>query len=595
MKNLKKLFNLSVILLTLLCVLNSCKHEEDELILKTINNKITLLHKQQNFVLKEASLMRIIDNMQNKELLSKGTNSKIKIFTERTTYTLSKQTNEESYSFYIQRGIYDKNYIENLVLKRIKNHTNFKAYIITYYFPKGINSKKEVFEITNVEPIRIEDIEGMLQRCENTYEYTVVETEHKCYSGEHQGISGQGKCDYETTGNAGPYSTWSIQVTVNYQCDGGGSFGGGTSSPIDSGSPSETDNTSPDNPDTVIDTGITLPPNCQEDNCPNTIVANDINTILGDTLNEQELLWLFNNETEANQIKDFLNENNNSEEAKLASSITIATLVTNSIEGPYGNSYFEIINSKLNTNLTDPYLQAVWITHFSIKCAILKKEHPNWSNFKIYWEASREMVHFALDMGGLVPVVGEIFDITNGIIYTIEGDGVNASMSFASAIPVVGWFSAGGKYAYKLAQHTINGTRVKLVMEVLSNGFVYFGSSGSKLRKALGITDAAMHAHHLIPWAMKNHDLVQKAAKSKHAFHLNEALNGIPRLNNLHLTGHKIYNTKILNILEEYKNRINTPDEAYNFITGLANHIRALIKNNPTLNSGQIADLIRYP
>lgn len=36
-------------------------------------------------------------------------------------------------------------------------------------------------------------------------------------------------------------------------------------------------------------------------------------------------------------------------------------------------------------------------------------------------------------------------------------------------------------------------------------------------------------------------------------------------------------------------------DEAYDFVSGLANHIRTLINNNPTLNSGQIANLISYP
>ena len=33
----------------------------------------------------------------------------------------------------------------------------------------------------------------------------------------------------------------------------------------------------------------------------------------------------------------------------------------------------------------------------------------------------------------------------------------------------------------------------------------------------------------------------------------------------------------------------------FNFIKGLADHIRDLINANPTLNSGQIADLIDYP
>ena len=44
-------------------------------------------------------------------------------------------------------------------------------------------------------------------------------------------------------------------------------------------------------------------------------------------------------------------------------------------------------------------------------------------------------------------VVGEVADLTNGVIYTIEGDGLNATLSFASTIPIAGWFSAGVKFA----------------------------------------------------------------------------------------------------------------------------------------------------
>ena len=79
---------------------------------------------------------------------------------------------------------------------------------------------------------------------------------------------------------------------------------------------------------------------------------------------------------------------------------------------------------------------------------------------------------------------------------------------------------------------------------------------------------------------------------------MNEALNGIPRPNSLHLTGHYQYNTKLLQILDNYNDNLNpnaSIDEAYDFVSGLANHVRTLINNNPTLNSGQIANLISYP
>jgi len=73
-----------------------------------------------------------------------------------------------------------------------------------------------------------------------------------------------------------------------------------------------------------------------------------------------------------------------------------------------------------------------------------------------------------------------------------------------------------------------------------------------------------------------------------------EALNGIPRPNSLHLTGHNHYNDVVSDILNSFNPNASI-DEAYNFVSGFANHIRTLITNNPALNSGQIADLISYP
>jgi len=137
----------------------------------------------------------------------------------------------------------------------------------------------------------------------------------------------------------------------------------------------------------------------------------------------------------------------------------------------------------------------------------------------------------------------------------------------------------------------------KLTWKVGFNGTIYFGSSGSKLRRVLSITDASTHSHHLIPWAQRNNFLVQKAAKSKNAFHMNEGLNGIPRSNSLHLTGHSSYSNKIQEILFTYNQaNPNLPiDDSYDFIKGLANHVRDVMEANPGLNSGQIADLILYP
>lgn len=327
--------------------------------------------------------------------------------------------------------------------------------------------------------------------------------------------------------------------------------------------------------------------------------------------------WLHSNQAESMNIINFLNANRNNgtasnevlqfssdlvgllnNEASINSNALAfidQALKQNKIYNNFDTNFLSSVNPYTNMDLTasNPWLTKFQI-YFTTKCAVLRYNHPTWSDAKIYWEASKGIVHITLDAFGMIPVVGEIADLTNGVLYLIEGDGVSATLSFAATAPFVGWGATAGKYAVKLTASTL-GTKVRLTWRVLQDGTIYFGSTGGKLRKVLGITDSTLHAHHLIPWAMRNHELVQKAAKSGNAFHLNEALNGIPRPSGLHLTGHSAYNAKIFSILENYKNSINSIDEAYDFISGFADHIRTLINNNPNLNSGQIANLINYP
>ncbi|WP_028889934.1 AHH domain-containing protein [Tenacibaculum ovolyticum] len=323
-----------------------------------------------------------------------------------------------------------------------------------------------------------------------------------------------------------------------------------------------------------------------------------IHTFLGNVLNltSAQRNWVDNQTIESQSLlfEYVLNNNKDISDIEKIVKMYIEVSKNSNILGPYNVNFFNRINQYTTADLSDPYIQSIWIAHFSAQCAIIKLQNPDWSDYKIYWEASKEIIHIGLDIGGMVPVVGEVCDVTNGVIYTIQGDGVNASLSFAAAIPIAGWAATGSKYAYKLTQYTINGTKIKLVLRILNDGSVYFGSSGSKLRKALGLTNPAKHAHHLIPWALRNHSVVEKAAKSKSAFHINEVLNGIPRLSNLHLTGHTAYNNKIKQILNSFDSNASV-DKSYNFVSGLANHIRTVIQNNPNLNSGQIANLITFP
>ena len=110
-------------------------------------------------------------------------------------------------------------------------------------------------------------------------------------------------------------------------------------------------------------------------------------------------------------------------------------------------------------------------------------------------------------------------------------------------------------------------------------------------------TSSTIHAHHIIPLAFKEHVLIQKAANSPNAFHINEMLNGIPLPSTGHLTGHNVYNAKIQSILTTNNNAIDNmnPDEAFTFLNGLISHINDLILTNSNKNLGEIANLINYP
>ncbi|HZG90300.1 MAG TPA: polymorphic toxin type 30 domain-containing protein [Pseudonocardia sp.] len=75
-----------------------------------------------------------------------------------------------------------------------------------------------------------------------------------------------------------------------------------------------------------------------------------------------------------------------------------------------------------------------------------------------------DLGHGALDVIGLVPVVGEIADGANAAWYAAEGDYLNASLSAAAMVPFLGWAATGGKFAVKgyKAVHSVDGARTWL-------------------------------------------------------------------------------------------------------------------------------------
>lgn len=213
-----------------------------------------------------------------------------------------------------------------------------------------------------------------------------------------------------------------------------------------------------------------------------------------------------------------------------------------------------------------------------------RKFYPEWSKAKCFWEAARETIQLLLDLGGLVPVIGEVCDLTNATIYAVNGDGLNASLSAVSAVPIAGWFAAGTKFSVKVVNASDIASRQVLKWILGTDGLIKFGYS-NQLRKVLKLTDKTKQAHHIIPWEYKVqiNAVVQKAAKSADAFHLNEALNGIAVASWRNQPNHFAYNNKIFNKLEKFRieNPNATPQECYNFLIDLIGDVKTWIINHP--------------
>jgi hypothetical protein len=325
-----------------------------------------------------------------------------------------------------------------------------------------------------------------------------------------------------------------------------------------------------------------------------------------------ELTWLIGHPEETEEIYDFVTSRQNLADALLFAKEAIQAMVSGDPEelkaammtfymanrewlgGPYNQDYFSHIDRYTEADLTIPNLQTVWMAHFSASCAILKSQNPTWPNYRIYYEASKEVVHLALDLGGLIPVVGEVFDLASGILYTLKGDGLNATLSYASAIPIVGWYTTGVKYAHKTVT-LASGSKTTFKWIVDAEDAILFGHR-QQLAHVLGTKGTGMHAHHIIPWDYATHPLVQQAAKSSREFHLNKALNGLPLPSSAHLTGHSLYNKKIREVLDEYHfDNPNLSDEAaYDFMEDFAVYLKGLMQAHPNKSLGQISTLIHF-
>jgi hypothetical protein len=334
------------------------------------------------------------------------------------------------------------------------------------------------------------------------------------------------------------------------------------------------------------------------DNLPNTII-NLLNTNKVSLENIKELLDMAN-------FEDSYAENNKSLEAKTSLNIVLILLQSDNIFNVDTPAVDALIQNELIK--FDPELgTAGFMLRYNVHVLqemviIMTSEYPPghvftpWEYTKIYFKASSETLHLGMDIMGMAPVVGPIFDVTHAAWYAFSGDYKNSALSITAVVPFVGDWTTVARISQKVFKINNGANKVILKAYKLADGFIKF-SNRSQLRKLLGISSLAIHAHHVIPYGLANHKLVQLAAKysskTKSAWHINDIPNGIAMPADYHLNEHKKYSDKIFARLEKlYNDSQGNMEIAYDLLTEYTTTVKNTIEANPNLTLGEIADLI---
>jgi hypothetical protein len=314
--------------------------------------------------------------------------------------------------------------------------------------------------------------------------------------------------------------------------------------------------------------------------------VSELAAVLG--LDWDRVLFLLENGELAKEMADFLEEYEGSEESIISASFVFETMFQGEFDGPYGASFDQIV-AHYDAIASNPIIIGMLV---AMEAAVLRVQYPDASDFWISATALKnvllEEMHLALDLAGFIPGIGEFADLANGVIYTIEGDWFNATLSFAAAVPIAGWSATGAKWANKAIIGASGRTiTLKYVIIDQSTNLIKFGDR-KQLRTVLR-TPSGQQAHHIVPWGKTDHPVIQRAASagSDKAFHPNEVFNGISLPESRHLGPHndydawidvrlnQWYNDNILNALEPA-----TPAQAADSIRQWLQTLKAQIQSS---------------
>lgn len=560
--NLKKLSAFLLVFCTFF--LWSCEKEE---------NSSSVQEKEMKREVELSDIPNLKNSIQNKQqngLLGKNAGDYLSLINTEKIIQITQNDGSKTYTFAL--NMHETDTLTNLVAK--ENGNGFDYYLVKYSSPqfelwKTAIANREYSDVS----VTIENIS--LDGYSNSARGSCFDFAYSCPSGQHNSISELGFCIFP------PYE-WTA-TTYAVPCDEGGGGGGGGGHGGPNPPPAPDPYTEPIIP--TLSPAIPVfiasfsPVHTAWWNAANNDIKSDIVNYLNQNIRydsikiEAKLFVLELIDTLSNLEFENLNE------SREITKILIYSYNNNYFSKNLDSTFYQEIDQDSSLNFSDPTIAIYFGRLFMAHCALLKLENPTWSNYKIFGRAYLDTSHIILDFAGLVPIIGEIADLTNGTIYLVEGDGFNATLSLSSAIPVAGWFSAG----IKMAKRT-DGLRFVVVG---TNNLISFGAANStKFRAVCGIAvgDASQQAHHIIVRgsAIPNHTVVQKAGKAlvNEGFHIDSALNEIAVATWRNQPNHNAYNALIKSKLDALPINL-TPNQAYEQLMIIINQARQAIINNP--------------
>ncbi|RDC57400.1 hypothetical protein DU508_09600 [Pedobacter chinensis] len=153
---------------------------------------------------------------------------------------------------------------------------------------------------------------------------------------------------------------------------------------------------------------MALPPNGCDDNPPQIDPPNEPNitleqsNLLANPLIAQDFSikdYILNNPVLSSELHNLLLEDDYSYESQVAAAIMIKGLIANQINYPNAQTLYSSVSSVIAN--THPDYGIYFATYFSTECAIIKFQHPDWPKWKVFYNASKELLHLTLDGVGL--------------------------------------------------------------------------------------------------------------------------------------------------------------------------------------------------